>query len=180
MAYEDRTAGGNSSPPSLQKAIDLCNAREFARARRLLRDIVAASPDHSEARRLLAQVEMELGDIDAAVSACEEAVRLDPGNEWALILLGNLHARYRKDRKEGERYYRLAVERNPGSALARINLAAMLGEAGDAAGAEALFREALEREPGNLNAVAGLSSLLLPRGATVRRIPRRCAPMPRP
>ena len=164
MAYEDLTAGGNSSPPSLQKAIDLCNAREFARARRLLRDIVAASPDHSEARRLLAQVEMELGDIDAAVSACEEAVRLDPGNEWALILLGNLHARYRKDRKEGERYYRLAVERNPGSALARINLAAMLGEAGDAAGAEALFREALEREPGNLNAVAGLSSLLLPRG----------------
>lgn len=164
MAYEDLTSGDHASPPSLQKAIELCNAREFARARRVLRDFVSAEPSHSEAHRLLAQTEMELGDVDAAISACEESIRLDPANEWALILLGNLHARCRKDRKEGERYYRLAVERNPDSALARINLAALLGEAGDEAGAERLFREALERDPGNLNAAAGLSSLILPRG----------------
>ena len=164
MAYEDLTKEGDGTPPSIQKAIDLCNAREFARARRMLRDIVTAAPDHSEARRLLAQTEMEMGDTDVAIASCEEAVRLDPANEWALILLGNLHARYRNDSKTGEKYYRLAIERNPDSALARIKLAAMLGSADDPAGAETLFREALALDPGNLNAAAGLAGVILPKG----------------
>ena len=101
MAYEDLTKEGDGTPPSIQKAIDLCNAREFARARRMLRDIVAAAPDRSEARRLLAQTEMEMGDTDAAIASCEEAVRLDPANEWALIPEGNAMFAAARGRRPG-------------------------------------------------------------------------------
>ena len=148
-----------------EKAQSLCRAHQFGKAKQVLDAALALHPLHSETYRLYAQVLMEQGRPDDAVASCIDALRLDPKNEWALLLMGNLYARDKKEPETGATFFRKALAVNPGNVFASINLGAILMGAGKADEAEPLFRKAVELDPGNLNALCGLCTVLNARGA---------------
>ena len=119
-------------------------AESVARKRALYLDLgkakVAARPEDAGAHAELGDQYAELGEYAAAAAAYREAVRLNPGNGTWVKELGC--ARYLVGRaEEAERALRLAVRLDPGLAEGWRNLAVVLGDRGDWAGA----RECLER-----------------------------------
>ena len=82
----------------LQKVLDHCNKNEFDKALPLLNEIVKEKPNESEAWRLLAQIHWTYkNETDKAFDELIEALRCDPKNIWALLLMGNFYTKVRKD-----------------------------------------------------------------------------------
>ena len=83
-------------------AFDCCNRGNFVSAKRLLEEALAVCPLYSDAYRTLAQIHMQEGREEDAVAACTEALKCDPQNMWALILMGNLMLQFRKDGQKAD------------------------------------------------------------------------------
>lgn len=81
----------NNIDPIMQEALDLLNQDKLAEARPLLDKYLKSNPDDSEGWRLAAQVDLNFyKDVDKAYDELIEALRLQPKNLWALVLMGNL------------------------------------------------------------------------------------------
>lgn len=81
--------------------------------------------DSIEAEFGLASTYEQLGNTSAAIAAYENVLKARPKDDLALNNLGMIHAE-RGDGQVAERYYRRAIEVNPRSIPARINLANLL------------------------------------------------------
>lgn len=95
-------------------------------------------------------------ELDLAIREYERAAELDA--DWARPILnrGNVHA-VRGEWSLAEKYYRLALRREPGSAEAMNNLAWVLLQAGETADALDWARKAVavdSREPAYLDTLA--------------------------
>ncbi len=142
-----------------------CTSRNFSKARKVLQEWIDKVPWNSEAYRLLAQIEMETGNIDEAIVSCKDSLKLYPKNLHALILMGNLLARDKGLADEGLAWYKRAYGLYPDSVLAVNNYAGALMSKGDAdcAELESLFRKAIELDPSYLNPYYALAGILLER-----------------
>ena len=107
----------------LEKAMALCNKGAFEEAKRLLKNVVSNCPLHADAYRMLAQIYMEEGDFDKALDTNIEALRVDPGNLWALLLMGNIYT-HQNDVETADTYYQKVLAYHPGDIIALNNLAA--------------------------------------------------------
>lgn len=142
--------------------LSFCQDRRFGKAKKVGLELVVKQPWNSEAHRLLAQISMEEGNFDVAIEYAKDALKLDPSNLYALILLGNLLARDKSLNEEGLRYYKRAFELYPESALAINNYAGMLAQTeADSADVAQLFRKAIQLSPDSLNSYYGLASSLI-------------------
>ena len=75
----------------IDKAIELCNKKQFNKAETILRDIVNENNNNSEAWRMLAQIDwFENNEIEKAYNELIEALKIDSKNLWALVLMGNM------------------------------------------------------------------------------------------
>lgn len=83
--------GLQDDPGKFKRAIDLCAQRNFAQARPILEELIRNNPTVSEYHRNLAQTYEEEGQHERAVDGLIEALKWDPTNHWALILMGNIH-----------------------------------------------------------------------------------------
>ena len=82
----------------LDKALDLCNKNKFDDALPILEEITKNDPQNSEAWRTLAQIHwFHLHQPDKAYDELIEALRCEPTNLWALILMGNLLTKEKND-----------------------------------------------------------------------------------
>ena len=82
----------------LQQALDLCNKNEFDKALPLLETVVKDNPQNSEAWRVLAQIHwLHLHQADKAYDELIEALKCEPRNIWALVLMGNLLTKEKND-----------------------------------------------------------------------------------
>ena len=64
----------------------------------LYEDALQVLPQHTEARRELAMVQMELGQTAAAKQNLIRVLQLDPKDAWAYLILGNLYFKHEHDR----------------------------------------------------------------------------------
>lgn len=142
----------------IQKAIDLCNKNKFDDALVILEEIVKIEPDNSEAWRIMAQVHwIHMQMPDKAYDELIEALRCEPKNIWALVLMGNLLTKEKNDFKHAKEYYDKVLEYHPDNAIALNNIAATYMEIEDFEKALPYMEKALAIDDSYANSYYGLA-----------------------
>ena len=141
----------------MQKVLDLCNKGEFDKALPLLEEIVKNEPNNSEAWRVMAQIHWNHMNMpDKAYDELIEALRCEPKNIWALVLMGNLLTKENKDIANAKKYYEKVLEYYPNNAIAINNIGATYMEVQDYEGALPFLKKTLELDKSYSNAYYGL------------------------
>lgn len=141
----------------LQRALDLCNNKEFSKALPLLEELVKENPQESEAWRVLVQIHWtHMQQPDIAIDELIESLKCNPRNIWALILMGNLLSKEKNDIEHAKEYYDKVLEYYPNNAIAINNIGATYMERGDYEGALPYMEKALEIDSQYVNSYYGL------------------------
>lgn len=142
----------------LQHALDLCNKNKFDEALPILEEITKDAPQNSEAWRTLAQLHwFHQHEPEKAYDELIEALRCDPKNIWALVLMGNLLTKEMNDVEHAKQYYNKVLEYHPDNAIAINNIGATYMECKDYNGALPYLEKALRIDDSYANSYYGLA-----------------------
>ena len=141
----------------LQQALELCNSQDFERAEGLLQQFLKDEPENSEAWRVLAQVHwIHMNKPEMAYDELIEALKCDPKNLWALILMGNLLSKEHKDSEHAKEYFDKVLEYYPDNALAINNIGGVLLQQEEYEKAIPYFQRAISLDETSANYHYGL------------------------
>lgn len=141
----------------LQQVFNLCNNKQFDEALPILEEITKNDPQNSEAWRTLAQIHwFHLHQPDKAYDELIEALRCDPTNLWALVLMGNLLTKEKNDIDGAKTYYDKVLEYHPDNAIAINNVAATYMERKDYDAAIPLMEKVISIDDTYINPYYGL------------------------
>lgn len=135
----------------------LCGKGKFNLAKTELEKFIKQYPRYSDAYRISAQIKMDEGDIEGAINTNIEALRCNPTNAWALLLMGNLFAKFKQDVKTAESYYNRILEYCPDNYIACNNIAALMMERKEYEKALSIFNSIMERNKKYANTYYGLA-----------------------
>ena len=93
-----------------QLAVQACEKHEAELARKYLNEIIEEQPDMSEAYRLLGQLSYEEDKEDEAMNYLITALVKEPKNMWALIMMGNILGKRKKDLESARGYFNKVLE----------------------------------------------------------------------
>ncbi len=142
----------------LQHALDLCNKNKFDEALPILEEITKTDPKNSEAWRTLAQLHwFHQHDPEKAYNELIEALRCEPSNIWALVLMGNLLTKEKNDVEHAKQYYDKVLEFHPDNAIAINNIGATYMEVKDFEAALPYLQKALDIDDTYANSYYGLA-----------------------
>lgn len=142
----------------LQHALDLCNKNKFDEALPILEEITKVDPKNSEAWRTLAQLHwFHQHDPEKAYNELIEALRCEPSNIWALVLMGNLLTKEKNDVEHAKQYYDKVLEFHPDNAIAINNIGATYMEVKDFEAALPYLQKALTIDDTYANSYYGLA-----------------------
>ena len=142
----------------LKQAHDLCNQNKFDEALPLLEEVVKDDPQNSEAWRTLAQVHLSyMHETDKAYDELIEALKCNPRNIWALVLMGNLLTKEKNDVEHAKQYYDKVLEYYPDNAIAINNIGATFMEHKDYESALPYMEKALSIDDSYANSYYGLA-----------------------
>lgn len=135
----------------------LCDKGKFNDAKTAIKEFLKSYPRYSDAYRVLAQIYMQDGLIEDAINTNIEALRCNPRNGWALLLMGNLFGKYKNDTTTAENYYNKILEYCPDNAIACNNIAAVMLERNEYDKAIPIFKHVLDVNEKYGNAYYGLA-----------------------
>lgn len=142
----------------LQVALELCNNNDFEKALILLEELIKEKPNESEAWRVLAQLHWNYKhEPNKAYDELIEALRIDPKNIWALVLMGNLLTKEMNDVEHAKQYYNKVLEYYPNNAIAINNIGATYMENKDYKNALPYLEKALTIDSSYANSYYGLA-----------------------
>jgi tetratricopeptide (TPR) repeat protein len=113
-----------------RKAVELCDSRRFSDAKPILRRLMETNPAHSDYYRVMGQILFEEGSYDEAIDNLIDALRWDPKNKWALLLMGNVFWRGKKNLSVAMQYYDQVLKIDPEDFLSMNNIGGSLVEQG--------------------------------------------------
>ncbi len=146
----------DSTQRNFDKACDFCNKQKFDKAIPLLEEVIKVCPLHVDAYRTMAQAYMMLGDLDKAMDNNIEALRIDAGNLWALVLMGNIMSR-KNDVETAMTYYKKVLKYHPDDFMALNNVGGALMEQGKFDEAIETFEKCLKIDNTYMNAYYGMA-----------------------
>jgi len=135
------------NPKEFNHATNLCAKRKFQEAMPILESLTNQFPLVSEYHRTLAQVYEEEGDHEKAIDILIEALRTDPKNHWALILMGNIYARYKNDAETAMTFFDQVINADPTNFIALNNIGGALLQNGKPEMGEKYLMKAYEINP---------------------------------
>lgn len=127
--------------------VALAEKANYEAAKQKLLPLIEKAPHVSEYHRVLGQIYSEQGKQEEAVNSLIDALRWDPKNGWALLMMGNIFARHHKDIETALTYYRQAAKTNPQDHITLTNIGAMLMQAGNRKEAIDYFLQAKDIDP---------------------------------
>jgi tetratricopeptide (TPR) repeat protein len=130
-----------------QKLITLCENTRFEEAKISAESLIESNPNISEYHRILGQVYSELGDQEDAINSLIYALRWKPKNEWALLMMGNIFAKFKNDIETANKYYDQVLILKPNDCITLNNIGANLMQLGQKEEAVKYFNKALESDP---------------------------------
>jgi tetratricopeptide (TPR) repeat protein len=141
------------------KLVSLAEKEQFDQAKELAEELIEGAPNISEYHRILGQIHSDTGDQEAAVDALIDALRWNPKNEWALIMMGNIYARHKKDVDTAMTFYNGVLAIKPDDHLTLNNIAVQLMESGNLDQAKATFEKAHKANPHYPNTIHALAMI---------------------
>lgn len=133
-----------SQESDYRKVITLCEKGNYTDAKSILLKIIEKNPTNSEYHRILGQILSDEGDQDEAINCLIDALRWDSKNGWALLMMGNIFAKFKNDVATAMKYYDHALIANPNDNIAVNNIGANLMQQGKIIEAKKYFLEALK------------------------------------
>jgi tetratricopeptide (TPR) repeat protein len=147
------------SQKNLKELITLSENGAYDKALEKVNTLIEKNPALSEYYRIKGQILSDQGQPQKAIDSLIEAVRLDPDNCSALIMLGNIYAKDRSDADTALTFYERVLETNPENHLALNNMGGNLANLGKLDDARRYFELAHELNPEYPNTQYGLALL---------------------
>jgi tetratricopeptide (TPR) repeat protein len=133
-----------SQESDYRKIITLCERRSFDEAKPLLNKLIEMNPTNSEYHRIMGQILSEEGDQEEAINYLIDALRWDSKNGYALMMMGNIFAKFKGDIPTAMKYYDQALIANPKDNITVNNIGANLLQQGKLDEAKKYFWEAIK------------------------------------
>jgi len=131
---------------------------EKLKAKQYCQDILAQNPKHSEALFLLGNIELEQGNLTAAIAAYQKLVKLQPQNVSALSNLGVLYIK-RKDPSSAISVFQQAIQLDPNHGEAYINLGQLHQELGKSEAGKEYLLQGVKLQPNSAIAYLNLGNI---------------------
>jgi len=158
--------GGGAQPPrgggldaAVRQALALHQARRWAQAEELYRQVLKARPDHAAAAHFLGLLLHQTGRSGDGLALIEQSVRAEPKNADFLNNLGTVLRDLGRVAAASD-HFRRAVAARPDMLAARDNLGTVLKLEGRFEAAEEVFRGTIGRNPFHVRARLGLGDTL--------------------
>jgi len=130
-----------------QKLISLCEAGNFEEAIVVVDELISSNPNISEYHRIQGQVFSELGNQESAINSLIDALRWNPKNEWALLMMGNIFSKFQNDIETAMKYYDQVLIVKPNDSITLNNIGANLMQLDKKEEAVKYFNKALKSDP---------------------------------
>ena len=127
-----------------QKVIAFCEKGKYADAKPILKKLIEKNPAISEYHRIMGQILSDEGDQEEAINCLIDALRWDSKNGWALLMMGNIFAKFKDDVPTAMQYYDQALIANPKDNITINNIGANLMQQGKLEEAKKYFYQALK------------------------------------
>jgi tetratricopeptide (TPR) repeat protein len=126
------------------KVVSLCEKGKYKDAKPLLETLIKRNPTHSEYHRIMGQILSDEGDQEEAINYLIDALRWDSKNNYALLMMGNIFAKFKNDIPTAMMYYDQALIVNPEDYITMNNIGANLMQQGKLEEAKKYFWEAVK------------------------------------
>ncbi len=133
-----------SQEADYRKTITLCEKGKYAEATSILQNLLQKNPNNSEYHRIMGQILSDEGDQEEAINCLIDALRWDPKNGWALLMMGNIFAKFKNDVPTAMQYYDQAIIANTADHISLTNIGYLLQQQGKLEEAKKYFYEALK------------------------------------
>ena len=109
-----------------QKTVALCEKGRYEEAKPILQKLIDKNPTHSEFYRIMGQILSDQGQQDDAIDSLIDALRWNSKNGYALLMMGNIFAKHKKDLQTALIYYDQAILANKADHITLANIAYLL------------------------------------------------------
>jgi tetratricopeptide (TPR) repeat protein len=133
-----------SQEADYKKTVALCEKGKYSEAKPILKKLIEKNPTNSEYHRIMGQILSDEGDQEEAINCLIDALRWDSKNGWALLMMGNIFAKFKDDVPTAMKYYDQALIANPKDNITINNIGANLMQQGKLEEAKKYFYEALK------------------------------------
>lgn len=131
-----------SQDTEYRQTVSLCEKGKYSQAKPILQKLIEKNPTNSEYYRIMGQILSDEGDQEEAINFLIDALKWDSKNGWALLMMGNVFAKFKNDIPTAMKYYDQAVINNPTDNIAVNNIGANLLQQGKLEEAKKYFWEA--------------------------------------
>ena len=122
------TTAINAQENEYKKVLSLCEKGRYAEAKPLLKKLIDLNPTNSEYNRIMGQILSDEGDQDEAINYLIDALRWNPSNGWALLMMGNIFAKFKNDFDTALKYFDQALIANTNDHISLSNIGYLLME----------------------------------------------------
>jgi len=162
ITIEIDTSAILSQESDYKRVITLCEKGKFHEAKPILKNLILKNPTNSEYHRIMGQILSEEGDQEEAINFLLDALRWDSKNGWALLMMGNIFAKYKNDLTTAMKYYDQALIANPNDNITINNIGAFLIQQGKIEQGKKYLTEAMKinnQYPNTLFALAMVAEI---------------------
>jgi tetratricopeptide (TPR) repeat protein len=142
-----------------RKVVAFCERGRYHEAKQILDQLIKVNPTNSEYHRIYGQILSDQGKVEEAIDSLIDALKWDPRNSYALLMMGNILARSKNDITTAMKYYNKVLEINPNDNIAVNNIGANLMQQGKLELAKEYFNKALAIDPDYPNTHFGLAMI---------------------
>ncbi len=115
-----------SEDAEYRRVVSLCEKRKYSEAKRKLDNLLKSNPTISEYHRIYGQILSDEGKQEEAIDSLIDALRWDPKNTYALLLMGNIFGKFKNDFDTSMKYYEQALKTSPDDNIILNNIGATL------------------------------------------------------
>lgn len=139
--------------------VNLCENGEYNKAKPLAEQLIQKTPNVSEYHRILGQILSEQGNQDEAINSLIDALRWHPTNKFALLMMGNIFAKFKNDSDTANIYYNQILVNNPTDHITLVNIGVTVFQQGQQKEALKYLNKALVAEPNYPNTYMALTKI---------------------
>lgn len=154
----------NAQTKEYKQVLALCDKQRFDEAKPILINLIEQDSSNSEYHRVLAQIYSEQNQQEEAIDTLIDALRWNPNNGWALLLMGNILAKFKKDIQSALIYFNQALKANSEDYISLTNIAYLMLQEGRNDEAEKYINAALKINPSYPNANLTLALIIEKQG----------------